>query len=806
MTSKYFYQFPHEIIDKDIEKYKKDSVAFQNGEIHPVEFKSFRVPCGVYEQRTENTFMVRIKTPAGGLTAEQMKAVARLSKEYGNGITHVTTRQEIQIHWVSLTNPPLVMEELKKVGLTTKGGGGNTVRNVTACYDAGVCPKEVFDVAPYAIAVAEHMLPDPISYSLPRKFKIAFAGCGSDCSFATINDMGLIAKKKLIDGKEVRGFKLYMGGGMGAYSRLSDLFEEFIPADEILYYAEALKIFFDKNGNRKTKHKARLRFLLDKLGHDEFRKQIYGEVDKLKKEKNFSFSLKDYPHHLKPVPEASTKADISDPEYQNWLNHNTEVQTEPDYFMVKIRLNLGDISADDLIKLSSIVEDFGEGTIRLTQGQNMVIRWVHKNELAETFTAIKNIGLAGNITKVKDLVCCAGAATCKLGIGLSRGLSRAVIERLDLEGDRYNSIKDVRIRVSGCPNSCGQHPIAQIGLHGIARRAHEHMTLFYKVLIGGRTEEDKSALAKETGIVPAKNIPEVIARFLNAYLENRQEGEDYYQFLERAGHNIMKKITDELSLMPTYEQNSDYYRDWGSDTDFSMAGIGPGECGAGVFDLIEVDLKEAKNNIEAAKNTRDDNARVAQNLLTAMVHASKALLVTRGAEAGNKSEALSLFASEFIQSGIADNKYQQLLWSTEEFLQEDLTEKAMVKKFDDIEAFANMVSDLYKNMDDSLRFKTKDNTDEAEKDNAGDDEGSGNAQVKKSDKFMDLRGVLCPFNYVKAKIALETIEIGQILEILLDDGEPINNVPGSLKNDGQLIHVMDKIDDKYYRLVIEKKA
>ncbi|MGQ9629101.1 MAG: sulfurtransferase TusA family protein [bacterium] len=783
---KFIYKVPEELAE-DIDQYRRDIERFKSGDIDPTAFRALRVPRGIYEQRVHGTFMMRIRLPAGGLTPAQMRKISELSLKFGSGIPHVTTRQDVQIHSVKLEDTPKVMEGLLEVGLTTKGGGGNTVRNITACYDAGVCPREAFDVSPYAVALTEYLIRDPASYKLPRKYKIAFSGCSLDCALATVNDLGFIAKTKKINGGEVRGFSVYVAGGMGAHSRVGDLLEDFVPDREVGYIAEAVKRLFDKHGNRRNKHRARLRFVMEKYRYERFKALYLEELGRLKEEERIELDLREIGEGRPDIAGPQMDYGAEDEGFQRWLKDSAVPQRQPGYFYVKIYLPLGDISAERLEKLSAIVDSFGEGIVRTTQDQNMVLRWVREDELKALYKALESIGLADGARE--DVVCCAGASTCQLGICLSRGLAEAIVDELACRGEGQDG-KDVKIRISGCPNACGQHPIGQIGLHGVARRSNGHLVPCYRVLLGGRVEEGLTALGRDFGVVPAKNVPSLLGDFLSAYAREKRADENFYAYLARRGEDLMRSLVEMYSPIPRYEEDGSYYRDWGSEEDFSLAGRGPGECGAGVFDMIEVDLDSARRSLEEAERIEREppGEDPSRKLYEAVVHASRALLVTRGLEAKEDDKAIQLFEDEFIKRGLIGAEFVRILERASEFGKG--SRESLSEDFPAIRKLVDSVRRLYESMDDSLRFHVE----------------KEEAPVEgKADRFMDLRGVKCPLNYVKAKLALEEMEVGATLEILLDDGEPIRNVPSGLEGDGQIILKMER-DGEHYRLLVRKNV
>ncbi len=794
------YNIPHEVLE-DISLYSAEVERFLKGELAPERFKPFRVARGIYAQRGQETYMVRIKVPAGGLTPRQMDVIAELSKRYGNGIPHVTARQDVQLHWVKIEDTVKCMRGLSEVGLTTKGGGGNTVRNITACPDSGVCDREAFDVAPYAIALTEYYLTHPRWSHLPRKFKIAFSGCSDDCALATINDVGFIAVKRSVDGGVQEGFRMYAAGGMGAWSRVATLMEDFVPADEVLYYAEAVRNIFDKHGNRRNKHKARLRFVIERFGEDEFRRMLKKEVERLKEEGLDEINLRPVPKLRDPLSEEPKPVEgaIEDEGYKLWRRTNVRPQKQEGFYYAKIRLDIGDITAEKFKALANVVRSLGEGTVRTTQDQNLVIRWLREEELPALYLKLKELELseprAGGID---DVLCCPGASTCNLGICLSRHMSPVIKDELQKSGLDLERLHDVDIKISGCPNSCGQHPIGAIGLHGAARRSGERMAPHYEVLVGGRVEEGRTRLAEPLGFVPAKNIPSLLKDFLSLYLEERKEDEDFHAYIDRRGRDDLKSFVSKWSRMPDYEEDRSYYIDWGAEEEFSLAGLGPGECGAGMFDMIEADMDDARKHIKMAEELLDKGANASEDLFKALVLSAKALLITRGLEPAGDFEALKAFEESFIEKGLAPERFSGLEKKGAAFFSGLLDEKGQRDGLAFVKEFFDAIEKLYESMDDNMKFP-------GEKEAAAAQVKEKGAAPEGADEFMDLRGVKCPINYVKAKIKLETMDVGKTLLLYLDEGEPIRNVPSSLKNDGQEILRMEKRGE-YYELLVKKNV
>ena len=468
---------PENVVN-DTLQYRAKVQEFVRGNHTDVTFRAYRVPMGIYEQRTAGRYMVRIRITAGLLPAFQARQIAELSKKFGNGIVHITTRQDAQIHNVDIEKTPDVLEGLLGAGLSSRGGGGNTVRNISACPYAGICPNENFNVAPYAIAATEYLLQNKNSFNLPRKYKIAFSGCSRDCALASVTDLGFFAHKK--DGGN--GFSVYAGGGLGSNPAVAVKIEDFIDAEDIFITVEAIRQLFDQHGDRSNRHKARLRYVLKRLGDEQFVDLYRSYRDKLRRE----------------------GLDGQIPPIRN-IDTNTEKKME--LTCVKINLRLGDISADNLIKIADISEKYTQGLIRTTQSQDILIGSVPMGNLEKIYSELDGLGI-NTAQKSNNIVACTGAETCKLGLCFSRKLAEAITNKLDAKGIYAD---DSTIKISGCPNSCGQHSIASIGLQGLAKRVNGRLMPCYNIFIGGRTAEGQAKLAEKIGMAPVKSIPDILA-------------------------------------------------------------------------------------------------------------------------------------------------------------------------------------------------------------------------------------------------------------------------------------------------------
>ncbi len=782
------FRLPKEVIES-IGDFKDALKDFRDGSMSSDRFKGIRVPWGLYSQRGGEIFMARMRIPAGVVNSKQLKALGDCSQKYGNGVLHATTRQDIQIHDVSIEDTENIIEYLKEFDLSPRGGGGNTVRNITSCSFAGVCGKETFDVRSYAISLAEFLLPDPDSYRLPRKYKIAFSGCGEDCAIATLSDLGFIAKEKVLDGRKVLGFSVHAGGGMGAHSRVGELLEEFIPPKDVGYIAEAIKKVFFKHGERKNKHRARLRFLVEKIGFEEFKNLYKRELAELKDTTHIALRRIEFQY----PEDVDAKLPVSlDEGFETFKVYNVLPQKQKGYFTVGIRLHLGDIQADKLIKLADIADEGKHRGLplqtmefRTAQNQNIHICNVKADAVYTLYEKLRELELASPyISTIFNPTSCQGAATCNLGICNSKALTDELIEFL--EGDELNpaSLKEFNIRMSGCPNSCGHHPRGVIGLHGIVRKVGVRPVPFYKILLGGKVKEGETKLAQEVGIVPAKNVPYVLKEFLKASQEKVSGYDDVYGYLEKEGEGIMEHLIEKFAYVPPYEEDATFYQDFGAKEDFTLAGIGQGECGAGVLDLIESDLEDAQRELTLAEEKNYD-----VSLLSEVLHLSaRALLVVKGIEPKSPEEAVDSFLKEFVHTNIASERFEDL---KEKFIAlEDAKEvRGREELFTYAKEFYQEVKEVYSSMDPSFSFPKKTAPKEEEE--------------EESPQVLDLKGTPCPINYVKVKLFLENLEPGSVLDIYLDEGEPMDNVPKSLENDGHKILQTEKLN-KFYKVRVEK--
>jgi len=772
------FKLPDKILE-GIKGYKESLDDFLGGSINYSRFTASRVPWGIYSHRGGKVFMSRIRIPAGLITPRQLKAIAYVARTYGNGISHITTRQDIQVHGVNIEDTIKAIEYLKDYNLSPRGGGGNTVRNITACPLSGICKDEVFDVRSSALGLTEYLLSLEDSYNLPRKFKIGFSGCNKDCGGCLVNDVGLLAEAH----GAKKGFKVFTGGGMGAESRLGRLLEDFIPEEELGYCVSAIKNVFYKNGDRRNKHHNRLRFLIEDTGYDKFKRLYEDELKALKGSeyinlRKIDFECREFSEE--GFPEAKEE------EFREFLRYNVRPQKQEGQVTVELRIPRGDILPEQLEALSELSQEFSGIEFRTSQNQNIFLCHIKKSQAYQLFLKIKN-ALDNFLypSTLLDIVCCKGALTCNLGLCNSPGLTEEVEKIFKGNFIGTPAFEKLDLKINGCPNSCGRHPIGLIGLHGMVRRVSGRPVPFYKLLLGGRIALLNTRLAKDTGIlIPAKSVPLFLKDFVARINKDIGENTDIYKYINERALDYAKEIAAKYSYVPGYQENRDFYIDWGKAEDFSLDGLGPGECGAGVLDMMDADLTDSGIALDKAK----ENGYSVQDMKQALFLGARALLVVKGSDPRNEQQACLDFTEKFAKEGIAPDKFLDLAQFLAS-LKDDLAPKEKEEKFLYVKDFLEAVKSLYKNMDSSFNFP---------KHKVPETKGP-----QEEISILDLKGVRCPLNYVQAKLYLENIRIGQVIELCLDEGEPIQNVPVSLKNDGQEILDIKKLDG-FYKVKVKK--
>jgi sulfite reductase beta subunit-like hemoprotein len=571
-----------EAIEAEIARFEERAQQLRAGAITEEQFRPFRLKHGTYGQRQPGFQMLRVKVAAGVLKPSQLRVLARIADEYSTGRGHLTTRENVQFHFVKLENVPAAMRLLADCGLTTREACGNTVRNVTACPVAGICPGEAFDVTPYALGVSRYLLRHPDFHDLPRKFKIAFSGCADDggCAAAGIHDVGLIAQVRGSNGTARRGFKVLVGGGLGSLPTEAAVLADFLPEEELLPTIEAVLRVFNETGNRKNKFKARLKFVLREKGIEELRRLVF-EKRKTSEAPAEVFTV---PTPIRPslvtiatlsLTAPSTEP-LADPEYDRWAEHNLMSQRQAGYGAIWIKLPAGTFHSQQMRGLADLLENHDLTGVRIAINQDLVIPWVPFDRVRAIFNELRALDLAiPGARTISDVTGCPGATTCNLGI--TRSLTLADVLSHELEGYRDPEILKLRIKISGCPNSCGQHHIADIGFYGNARKIDDQQAPFYQLLLGGKVSADGVRFGRQIMAVPARPIPDILRELLAFYQQDRQHGESFSAWVGRTPDStIVERLRP---LVEVSNSTEDVFLDWGDTETFSLK-LGRGECAA----------------------------------------------------------------------------------------------------------------------------------------------------------------------------------------------------------------------------------
>ena len=811
---------PQEILE-EIETFEDEVARLQSGET-PVEmFKPFRLQFGIYGQRQPDVQMVRIKIPFGGLTANQLRRIAELADTYATGVGHVTTRQDIQLHFAPLPQVGTIMRKLAEVDVTTREACANTVRNVTACALAGICPGEVFDVTPYANTVAQHLLRNPLTQSLPRKFKIAFSGCQSDCALTPIHDVGLLANR---NDQGTIGFKMVVGGGLGSTPRVAKLLREFVPIEELLPSIEACIKVFDNLGNRKNRSKARMKFVIDKLGFDEFKRQWQEAYDVLLKSGATTPIFKLLPYQDEApliMPTKSSNGTSSNgngtgngsngstgaqSSFEVWRRTNVIAQRQAGFLAAVIKLPSGDMTTEQMYALADFAETYANGNIRTTISQNMIIRWIPESRIHELYDALvsQNLGAPG-AEGVEDIVSCPGTDTCGLGITSSKGLARALSE-LFPAGETPNDLKGVDVKISGCHNSCAQHHIATIGLHGVGKRIGDHIAPVYELHLGGQVN-GTAKIAQLIVKVPAKNVPAAIQHLLDYYRENREDGESLQAFITRTGKAKLKEQLIPHTFLPAFAENSEYYFDWEADEEFSVEDLGPGECAGGALEMIDNRMLEAEQELYHARILAEKHQYgIAINkAYRAVIAGAKAILVTEGTDPNTDADTLAEYDRFVSAKGVMPETYRNLTTHLNDLGSKDTSTEFIQRNLNFARGFVEACRTATEEIGQDLKLAPVEMGEAQPAVDGNTSDSSGDTTTQEAPVF-DLRGVMCPMNYVKTKLKMEMMDDGEQLEVWLDAGDPIKNVPMSLRNDGHKILAEEALDadQQHYKILVEK--
>lgn len=572
-------------IEQELAELDEHIKEYRRGEIGEVKMQKIRLQFGVYAQRQDGVQMVRIKIPGAVLSADQLICLADAAERFGSGFVHFTTREDAQIYYLKLEEAPNLMRFLAASGITTREACGNTVRNITACYRAGTSPTEAFDVAPYAHALFRYLVRNDHNQVMGRKFKITFEGCTEDHSAVRFHDIGFLAQVRGTNGSTQRGFLVHVGGGLGGAPMISHVYTAFLPVEEMYNFAAAILRVFDRYGERKSRMKARMKFLIQSMGWERFREVLDEERARVGP---IPFGPDDLQEVHQPLPKRISLPMANDPRtkvpaYIRWDRDSVLDHRLRGLRGVNVRLRLGDIVSDKLRRLGEVVRRYSAGEARVSIDQNLYLPWVREADLPDLYDALRDLELAdAGAGTAEDITTCPAADTCRLGIASAKGLGSALSAALEPQGElaEYaDLIRDVKIKISGCPNGCAQHAIADIGFHSAAQTENKRTVPSYLLFLGGKAGMERAQIGRTVGRYPAKNGIKVLETLLSLFRAERQEGEDFHACITRLGDARLKEALEPLRAVPTFEADPSFYQDWDhANEKFAVRSGVKGEC------------------------------------------------------------------------------------------------------------------------------------------------------------------------------------------------------------------------------------
>ena len=879
---------------------------FKAGEIQAGQLKSNRVPMGIYEQRKNQHYMLRLRCAGGLVTPEQLAKIAFVGHQLSTSHLHVTTRQEIQIHNVDIEDAIPALKKLEKVGISSAGGGGNTVRNMMVDDRSGLTADEEFDVYPYVEELTSRLIAEKDSFTMPRKYKVAIDTSVATANYSYIADLGLQARIK--DGQ--RGFRVLIAGSAASNAHTGWEVFDFLPEKDLYRAAKALKNWFHKYGNRRNRHKARMRYVFYKYGTEEAKRLYLEEFEALKKDDSIDFEAPALPlEHHKPnfsalkvwnetpsgVPsdlqsdgkQVTSKNEIIDVKaFETWKRRYAHRQTNAEglkenLWYAYIPLRHGNNSTDFFAEVAEYLGNYGNDVIRFTKKEQIQVRNIPEEYLTNIYAFFKKLGVyqIDYPVVVTNLTCCTGADTCRLGICLPKGAIDGIAKQLLNSNLNLDAIPDFELRINGCTNICALATWGDLGFSGRVGRVGDDPYPAYTIWL---PVKGKHEIDLQQGYIAAKKIPAFVEDYLRDVITEQANYADYYEYVAKRGVNIVKDLIAKYKEVAPYSEEPDTFFDFGDDEKFSLIKYGKAECSAGLFDIIEIDqdtIREKRKEVDlligntpqgvpadlqsdgkqaisgGSKVPADlqSDGKQGTNKIEKLLHdivfsENRMLLVTRGLDPRTDDDVYNGFEKEFIAAGIIPQKFKVLTDKAR-------NNESLIAEKPLIDELADLLNDLYQNMDDSLQFKlpaaqsptdNTDNTDSKEKSaesNSKEEKSvssvksvgqkkspekaeeksvgsvksvcvseseneqkssAGEPEAISPDVKKDFRGVMCPMNFVKTKIALTPMQSGQILEILLDDGAPIENVPGSVKNEGHTILSTEKVEN-YWKVLIKKK-
>ena len=649
---------------RDILELDNRITLFQAGKLDSEAFRAFRLARGVYGQRQDGVNMIRIKLPIGRVSPDQLSRIADLSDKYASSNLHVTTRQDIQLHYVKLKDAPQLWANLEEKGITLREACGNTIRNLTASPFSGIDPDEPFDVSPYANTVFKYFLRNPVCQQLGRKFKIAFSSSDKDAAFAFIHDIGLIPKVRMENGTEQRGFKVVLAGGLGAQPFLAHPVFAFIEENQLIPFIEACLRIFDRYGERVKRHKARLKYLINDIGIDKFLELVSAERKAISTQ-SFVIPLNDY---YKPdIPKIKDFGEVlvADPiKFENWKNTNIFRQKQQGFLAVQIKLPTGDLQSDKARALAEIAKRYASHDIRLTVNQGIILKYVRENALKPLFNALDEVGLAEpGFDTLHDITACPGTDTCNLGIASSVGLAKELERMLKAEYEELLYRKDLKIKISGCMNGCGHHAVANIGFHAMSMKVGKYVLPAMQVMLaGGPIGDGGGVMAEKIIKLASKKVPEAVRLILNDFKVNALNGELFNTYFRRLGKNYFYTLLKPLGEI--MEITQDFLLDWGHQKQYETL-IGIGECAVPMVDMVSIVMDEVKETQQRAQESYRAGEWVESIYYsyTMLINSAKALLLTKDVPCNTHNAVLNNFDKHFTENGalLLDTNFKDLV-------------------------------------------------------------------------------------------------------------------------------------------------
>ncbi len=665
-----------DFVQDELAYYEQQIKKYRAGELGETKMQKLRLQFGTYAQRQEGVQMQRIKIPGGFLTADQLTRLADTADRYASGFIHFTTREDAQLYYLQLEEAPALLRDLADAGITTREACGNTVRNITACYRAGISHTEAFNVYPYAHALFSYLVRNKYNQNMGRKMKFAFEGCAEDHSALSFHDLGFHAAIREENGETRRGFRVHVGGGMGSGPHIAHIYADFLPVEELFNFTVAVIRVFDRYGERKQRMKARMKFLVQSMGWEQFRAAVDAERAIIGPQPSIEDFLEEavVPKSVTTAPRLNRLSPLTgDPDFQEWARDSVIEHRIEGLRGVHVRTRFGDITADRARALADVARRFSAGELRVSIEQNLFLPWVRVQDLPELYQALRQLSLgdAGAET-VADVTACPGADTCRLGIASAKGLGSAISDAF-FNGplvEYREANRDLRIKISGCPNGCAQHAVANIGFHAAALTQDGRNVPAHLLFLGGQANHGRPQAAKVMGKFPARNAVKIVETLFALHQTEKLPGEDFNSFIARIGDQRVKTELESLRAIPSFEDEPQFYDDYGHENErFTVRSGVRGECaGTTIAEVVPIFATAHERLAQAAAYIHHSNYEQALlEVYEAAAAAVRVPLYQRLVDPFTSLEALWEFENIFVLSGQTNGSWNNL-WSNFEAL------------------------------------------------------------------------------------------------------------------------------------------